>query len=230
MMGVSPAKRREESQASLWIGLNRLISLAVASCLAFTAYLQVERKDYIVWVPTFLIPAILTFILTLRLKAVDCVEVHAVMSFHIGCCLCHLVYLATRLIYILTGNSPQAFHSLEELPPTASYNPFLYRQTWECMAVVMVVAWLKFLRISTRENLREAGMSQVAVISPKKMLRMLCMVFLAPFCLLWLCWVGGPPLWVAQVARATRDALDIETHPQLPVYNPIAQPQKPFPN
>ncbi|KAK4318831.1 hypothetical protein Pmani_010153 [Petrolisthes manimaculis] len=149
----------------------RVINLLVALLLAFIARSQTDRPDAFIWVLLFTVPAMLTFILAVRPRTIDRVELRAVSSLCVGCCLSLLIYLwvsllraksreATLMMVMLNDQQQQ-----QQQQDTSTSNPLNYKQTWEMMAVVMVVAWLKFLTMNTSDSLRESGVVKVEASS-----------------------------------------------------------------
>ncbi|XP_042233831.1 uncharacterized protein LOC121874020 [Homarus americanus] len=224
-MGYSPKKERKQGVLmALWTKVCRLINLAVACIMGFTALLQMERPDALIWVPLFLVPAFLTFIISVHLRSAEKVEVRAVTSVHIGCCLCYLVYLATSLLRALTFESinfsmvdPQAGRETGRIT-----NFFSHHETWECIAVGMIVAWLKFLSITSKDHLRDSGAAKTEV-SPIRMLWTICVVLIVPFCLLSFCYIDGLLPFISSAAKdavhTAQDALQI-------IVNVNSQPNK----
>ncbi|KAK7027502.1 hypothetical protein SK128_000194 [Halocaridina rubra] len=108
----------------------------------------------------------------------------------------------------------------------ASYNPLDYREGWEIVAVAMVVAWMKFLSSTTKENLMEAGISS-AEVSPQWMLQALAAVVVIALGLASFCYIEG----VNAAAKSVYHTLNTMTDPKNiadpipPVYNPAAKPR-----
>ncbi|XP_069159154.1 uncharacterized protein [Procambarus clarkii] len=203
-MAASPKRRSQEwSMVALWNLLGRFINLVVACIMLLTAYLQVGRPDAFIWVSTFLVPAILTVILTVRQRAVESVVVRAVTSVAVGCYLTFLIYLIIRLIRTMVKNNSNFVMTSDNTESSSSRypSPFDYHEAWECLAVIMVVAWIKFLTITSKENLRESGASYQEV-SPIAMLRSLGVVLAVLAFVLASCYLHGILSFVSSPVRA----------------------------
>ncbi|XP_069999473.1 uncharacterized protein [Penaeus vannamei] len=223
-MGSSPG-RKKRVRMSLWVKLTRVINLFLGLVLAFTAYLQVVRVHAIIWVPVFLVPAVVTLITAAKPQAAERLEVKAVVSLHIGCCLSLLVYVGTRLVHNM-AHEKTIFLMFESTPGERnSYNPLHYREGWECLAVVMVVGWLKFLTMTTREHLRESGVTAVEM-SPDRMLRTVFLMMAVAGVLMGF-WHADNLVPVAnRLASLARSVHGVMNDPKPPVFNNVARPQE----
>ncbi|XP_053628383.1 uncharacterized protein [Cherax quadricarinatus] len=189
-MGVSPKKMNQGVWVKIWSVLGRAINFVVGCLMLFIAYLQAVKSDNYNWLLVFLIPAVLTLILTLWQRAVEWVEMRAVTSVAVGCLLSFLVFMATRLIHTMTKDASVMLVDNTSGTGSPRPNPLNYPEAWECLSVIMVVGWLKFLTLSSKENLRELGVPQKPV-SAVTMLRTLGAV--VGFLILGLltCYMGG---------------------------------------
>ncbi|XP_037796344.1 uncharacterized protein LOC119591662 [Penaeus monodon] len=223
-MGSSPG-RKKRVRMSLWIKFTRLINLFLGLVLALTAYLQIVRDHAVIWVPVFLVPATVTFITVAKPQAAEWLEVKAVVSLHIGCCLSLLVYLGTQLVNNM-AHEKNIFLMFENTPGGRnSYNPLHYREGWESLAVLMVVGWLKFLTMTTREHLRKSGVSAVEM-SPDRMLRTV-FVMMAVVVVLMGFWHVDSLVPVAnRIASLARTVHAVMNDPKPPVFSNVARPQE----
>ncbi|KAK3879560.1 hypothetical protein Pcinc_015894 [Petrolisthes cinctipes] len=178
-MAASPKLRRKRGRGKLMAFVDfilRVVNLLVALLLAFIASNQTDRPDAFIWVLLFTVPAVLTFILAVRPRTIDrvelravsslCVdrvELRAVSSLCVGCCLALLIFLGVSLLRAKSKESTLVM--LNDQQHFSSSNPLNYKQTWEMVAVVMVIAWLKFLAMTTSDSLRESGVAKVEASS-----------------------------------------------------------------
>ncbi|KAK3879559.1 hypothetical protein Pcinc_015894 [Petrolisthes cinctipes] len=165
-MAASPKLRRKRGRGKLMAFVDfilRVVNLLVALLLAFIASNQTDRPDAFIWVLLFTVPAVLTFILAVRPRTIDRVELRAVSSLCVGCCLALLIFLGVSLLRAKSKESTLVM--LNDQQHFSSSNPLNYKQTWEMVAVVMVIAWLKFLAMTTSDSLRESGVAKVEASS-----------------------------------------------------------------
>ncbi|XP_047491999.1 golgin subfamily A member 6-like protein 2 [Penaeus chinensis] len=222
-MGSSPG-RKKRVRMSLWIKLTRLINLFLGLVLALTAYLQIVRDHAVIWVPVFLVPAAVTFITVAKPQAAERLEVKAVVSLHIGSCLSLLVYVGTRLVKNM-AHEKTIFLMFESTPGERnSYNPLHYKEGWEIMSVLMVVGWLKFLTMTTREHLRESGVSAVEV-SPDRMLRTVFVMMAVAGVLMGFWHVDSLVPVASRIASLARTVHGVMNDPNPPIFSNVARPQ-----
>ncbi|XP_042891078.1 uncharacterized protein LOC122265734 [Penaeus japonicus] len=222
-MGSSPGRKKKVSM-SLWVKLTRLINLFLGLILGFTAYLQIVRVHAVIWVPVFLVPAVITLIAVFKLQAAERMEVKAVVSLHIGCCLCLMVYVGMQLVQNMS-HEKTIFLMFENAPGEKNfYNPLNYREGWELLSVFMVVGWLKFLTMTTREHLRDSGVSAVEM-APDRMLKTVFLM-MAVVGVLMSFWHVDSILPVAnRIANLARTMHGVMNDPKPPVFNNVARPQ-----
>ncbi|XP_050723000.1 uncharacterized protein LOC127001847 [Eriocheir sinensis] len=106
-------------------------------------------------------------------------EVRAVWSINVGCLLCLLVYLAVARLRTVTRKSMPDL-KLTHDSQTSSFPSLaalvLHHESGDMVSVFLVLTWLKFLSMSSKEHLREEGML-TPQMSPLRMLKMLTFLF-----------------------------------------------------
>ncbi|XP_064091372.1 transmembrane protein 220-like [Macrobrachium nipponense] len=219
-MAASPGRKRKANNVSLWMRVNQALNFLLALLLGITAYLQVRRADAVIWVVVFLVPAVITFLTSIKIHLSALPEVKVVSSVHIACCLCLLVYLGIRLIHGMANQFSTIIMFDGNDVIQNSYNPLDYQEGWEIIALILVVAWMKYLASTSREHMRESGMKPVE-ISPLWMLKAMGVVVVVPLGLASFCYIEG----VNSTAKALYGSLRSASDPLPPVYNPVAQPQ-----
>ncbi|XP_066970024.1 uncharacterized protein [Macrobrachium rosenbergii] len=218
-MAASPGRKRK-TNVSFWMRMNQALNFILAILLGTTAYLQVQRADAVIWVVIFLVPATITFLTAIKLQMGALPEVKVVSSVHIACCLCLLVYLGIRLIHGMANQYSTIIMFDGNDVVQNSYNPLDYQEGWEIIAIILVVAWMKYLASTSREQMRESGIKP-AEVSPQWMLKAMGVVVVVPLGLASFCYIEGVNSSVKALYGGLRSASD----PIPPVYNPVAQPQ-----
>ncbi|XP_045112496.1 uncharacterized protein LOC123505345 [Portunus trituberculatus] len=149
-----------------WGNICRSLNLIVSFVLFYTTYFQTDRENGFMWTMVFLMPALLTFIVSARPQIMEIVELHAVWSVSFGFLLCLLVYLVGVALRAAARGPPflEADSSILPVLP-------IHRESWDVISVSLMLMWLKFLSKATKENLREAG-TTTPQVSALRMLKM----------------------------------------------------------
>ncbi|XP_068212040.1 uncharacterized protein [Palaemon carinicauda] len=216
-MAASPGKKRIKTN-TFWIRMNQFLNFLLALLLAMTAYLQLHRADAVIWVTIFLVPAAITFLTSVKLHLGALPEVKVVASVHVASCLCLLMYLGIRLVHGMSHHHASIVMFDGSDVTENSYNPFDYKEGWEITAVILVVAWMKYLSSTSREYMRESGIL-VAEVSPVWMLKAMTVVLVVPLGLASFCYIEG----VNNTAKEVYSVLQNARDPIPPVYSPMGQ-------
>ncbi|CAL4060519.1 unnamed protein product, partial [Meganyctiphanes norvegica] len=128
----------------------------------------------------------------------DGLWVRSVSSVYVACSLCFLMFLLTGLIIKMAARD-QSFIMYQA--HSSAYNPLSYPEGWECLSLTVAVLWLKFLKTSTKANIRELGLGSSSKVSPRRMLWCLGVTLLVPVGLLALCYAE---FWGHRLTNATQ--------------------------
>ncbi len=164
-----PANHESKWATIMWRGLNALMVIF----FTMAAYVQINDADPYIWIPVYLVPAMLSTALVLKPSANTELPWIILCVTHIGVCIAGSLYLVLILIEIQAG---------------LLQNPLQHEEGREFAGLLIIIFWLAVCHYASFGSLRSSEGQKVKMNS---LLLLTVVLAFAPLLMWGLCFIEG---------------------------------------
>lgn len=150
----------------------RAVNLVMAVFLLLAAYVQINDPDPYIWIPVYLVPALLSLTIVIRPSASEYPIWRNVCVVHIALCVIGSIYLLSVVFELLS---------------TGSASFLVYEEAREFLGIVIVIIWLSICRFSSFAGSPNVGKKKGWLSA---LLTMSCVVGVFPLVFWSMCFIG----------------------------------------